>query len=226
MVRAVAVTAIPGAPAAPQVTVEQATCTVATGSVTVTSDKTGLTFSSNGVDYTNTNGIFPNINAGATYSITAKNSSGCVSPAATGTLAAQPITPASPQVNITQPTCVTATATITVTSDIKGLTFSSNGTDYTNTTGVFGNIAASSSYSITAKNTNGGCVSSPRTGTVNVQPNIPAQQTESVTVAPTCILPTGTITVTAPDGASIRYSIDGTTYKNTNGAFTGIIPVT
>jgi gliding motility-associated-like protein len=42
------------------------------------------------VDYSNTSGIFPNINAGSTYSITAKNTNGCISPAATGTVNTQP----------------------------------------------------------------------------------------------------------------------------------------
>ncbi|UEG50627.1 T9SS type A sorting domain-containing protein [Ferruginibacter lapsinanis] len=225
VIRSVTVPAVPGAPATPQVSVTQATCTVATGTVTVTSDKTGLTFSSNGVDYTNTNGVFT-IAAGAAYSITAKNSAGCVSSPATGTLNAQPVTPAAPLVDVTQPTCTTATATITITSDKTGLVFSSDGTNYTNTSGVFSNILAGSSYSITAKTINGGCVSPARTGTVNVQPNVPTQPTASVTTAPTCIAPTGTITVTAPTGANIRYSINGTDYTNTNGAFTGLTPGT
>ncbi|MGG9970681.1 alpha-amylase family glycosyl hydrolase [Ferruginibacter sp. SUN002] len=219
---ALLVPAIPGAPPIPQVNVTQATCTVATGSITITSDKTGLTFSSNGVDYTNTSGIFSNIAAGSSYSITAKNASGCVSSPAIGTLAAQPITPSAPQVNVTQPSCTVATGAITITSDKTGLTFSSNGVDYTNTSGAFSNIAAGSSYSITAKTINGGCVSPATTGVVNVQPNIPAQPTASVTVSPTCITPTGTITVTAPTGANIRYSIDGTNYTNTTGIFTGL----
>lgn len=225
IVNSVTVPAIPGAPAAPQVSITQATCTVSTGTITITSDKTGLIFSSNGVDYTNTNGVFTNINAGTAYSITAKNSSGCVSSPATGTLNAQPVTPAAPTVSVAQPTCTTATATVTVTSDKTGLTFSSNGVDYTNTNGIF-TVNAGTSYSITAKNTNGGCISTATTGTINAQPNVPLQPTASVTTAPTCIAPTGTITVTAPNGVNIRYSKDGIDYSNTSGIFTGLTPGT
>ena len=42
----------------------------------------------------------------------------------------------------------------------------------------------------------------------------------------TCANPTGTITVTAPLGAGLSYSIDGIDYTNTTGAFTGVTPGT
>ena len=51
-------------------------------------------------------------------------------------------------------------------------------------------------------------------------PGAPAAPTASVTVQPTCAVPTGTIVVTAPTGAGLTYSIDGTTYTNTTGTFT------
>ena len=42
-------------------------------------------------------------------------------------------------------------------------------------------------------------------------------------VQPTCLVPTGTITVTAPLGQS-GYSIDGMDYTNTSGIFTSVVP--
>jgi hypothetical protein len=55
------------------------TCTVPTGTITITSPTgAGITYSINGLTYTNTSGIFNTVAPG-TYSVTAKNSSGCVS---------------------------------------------------------------------------------------------------------------------------------------------------
>ncbi|HYO21478.1 MAG TPA: gliding motility-associated C-terminal domain-containing protein [Flavisolibacter sp.] len=45
-------------------------------------------------------------------------------------------------------------------------------------------------------------------------------------VASTCLVSTGTITVTSPTGTGITYSIDGTTYTNTSGIFPGVAPGT
>ncbi|MCF6130520.1 T9SS sorting signal type C domain-containing protein [Flavobacterium sp. AS60] len=73
----------------PIVTVTQPTCTVATGTITVTSPTgTGMTYSTNGITYTNTTGIFTPVSSG-TYSVTAKNSSGCISPATSATVNTQ-----------------------------------------------------------------------------------------------------------------------------------------
>jgi hypothetical protein len=73
----------PGAPAAPVASItQQPSCTVATGTITVTSPApaAGITFSIDGVDYTNTNGIFTGLSAGL-YSVTVRNAEGCVSSA-------------------------------------------------------------------------------------------------------------------------------------------------
>nr|WP_314895938.1 T9SS sorting signal type C domain-containing protein [uncultured Flavobacterium sp.] len=57
------------------------------------------------------------------------------------------------------------------------------------------------------------------TVTVNA---LPATPTASATLQPTCSTSTGTITVTAPSGAGMTYSIDGSTYTNTMGVFTSV----
>ena len=78
-----------------------------------------------------------------------------------------------PTISITQPTCALATGTITVISPTAGLTFSINGSTYTNTTGVFTGVA-SGTYNVTSK-TSAGTISSPALAVVNAQPVISLQ---------------------------------------------------
>jgi|GEM_PF-992377 len=198
------INAQPATPAVPTVTLTQPTCSVVTGTITVTAP-TGMNYSIDGTTYTNTTGIFNNVSTG-TYTVYAKNASGCIS-TASATINAQPATPAVPTVTLTQPTCSVATGTITVTAPT-GMTYSIDGTTYTNTTGIFNNVSTGT-YTVYAKNASG-CIST-TTATINAQPATPAVPTVSVT-QPTCSVATGTITVTAPTG--MNYSIDGTTYTN------------
>jgi len=129
-----------------------------------------------------------------------------------------------PTVILTQPTCILATATITIISPIgPGMTYSIDGSTYTNTTGLFTQVTPGT-YNITAKSA-GGCVSSGTNETINAAQGAPAAPTATL-IQPTCILNTGTITVTAPLGTGMTYSIDGSTYTNTNGLFTQVTPGT
>jgi hypothetical protein len=78
------------ATATPVTSLTQPTCTLATGTITITSPTgTGMTYSINGLTYTNTTGIFSGVASGP-YSVTAKNASGCISPAASITINGQP----------------------------------------------------------------------------------------------------------------------------------------
>ncbi len=206
-------------PLTPLVTVTDPTCVTPTGTVTVTNTLTGLTFSKDGINYTNTTGVFNGLAPGSAYSITAKNTSGCISAASTGTIGSVPGAPAIPAVTVTQPTCTTATATISVTSPAAGSAYSNDGINYTNTTGVFSGLAAGSSYSISLKNA-AGCVSSPTTGTIDAQPPIPARPTVAIT-QPTCSVPTGVISVSSST-SGLTFSNDGINYSNTSGIFPDI----
>ena len=71
-----------------------------------------------------------------------------------------------------------------------------------------------------------GCISSATTATINGAPAAPAAPTVTTADPTTCANPTGTITVTAPLGAGLSYSIDGSDYTNTTGVFTGVAPGT
>ena len=218
---------VSSAPSAPTATLTQPTCTTPTGTITITSPApaAGITYSIDGINYTNTTGIFTGL-APNTYSVTVKNASGCISAATSYTINAAPLAPAAPTATLTQPTCTTPTGTITITSPAPaaGITYSIDGINYTNTTGIFIGLAPNT-YSVTVKNASG-CISAATSYTINAAPLTPAAPTATLT-QPTCTTPTGTITITSPaPAAGITYSIDGINYTNTTGIFTGLAPNT
>ena len=216
------INAQPATPVAPAASATaQPTCSVATGTITVSSSLTGLTFSVDGSDYTNTTGVFTGLAAG-TYTVTAKNVAGCISPASSGiTITAQPATPSAPTATVTaQPTCSLETGTLTVSSTLTGLTFSVDGSAYTNTTGVFTGLTAGT-YTVTAKN-GAGCISQASSDlTITAQPAAPSAPTATVTAQPTCSVSTGTLTVSS-SLTGLTFSVDGSDYTNTTGVFTGL----
>ncbi|MFM7223794.1 MAG: hypothetical protein ACKO03_10245, partial [Bacteroidota bacterium] len=92
-------------PSDPIVQVTQPTCAVSTGVISISSPKgVGLSYSIDGLTYTNTTGVFSGVLPG-TYSVTVRNSNGCVSAQRTVTVDAQPVTPVAPSLSVTQPTC-------------------------------------------------------------------------------------------------------------------------
>jgi beta-glucanase (GH16 family) len=91
---------------APTLNIIQPTCTNSTGSISVTSSISGLTFSIDGINYNNTNGVFTGLNPG-TYQVSAKNSLGVISSSSPATINASATLPTSPSaisgvVNINQ----------------------------------------------------------------------------------------------------------------------------
>jgi len=103
-------------PANPTVTLTQPTCSVGTGTITITAPTgIGMTYSVDGLTYTNTTGVFSSLAPG-TYNVTAMNSDGYVSLRTTVTINAQPSPPANATASVTiQPTCSVTTGTIVVT---------------------------------------------------------------------------------------------------------------
>ncbi|MCW3111090.1 MAG: hypothetical protein JWQ09_5596, partial [Segetibacter sp.] len=174
-------------PATPSATVTQPTCTVATGTVSVTGPNSGYTYSLTGTNpvrstITSATGVFTNVAPG-TYSLTASQGT-CKSTAATITVNAQPPTPASPTLSAVQPTCTVATGTITVTAPTgSGLTYSLDGAAFQ--AGVtFSNIAAGS-HCVRVKNSFG-CISPQNCLTINSQPQTPARPVVTITEATLC----------------------------------------
>src|SRR5207344_1797104 len=217
----------PTAPAAPTVTTaDPTTCANPTGTITVTAPLgAGLSYSIDGVDYTNTTGAFTGVTPG-TYNVTVQNSAGCISTATVATINGTPTAPAAPTVTTADPTtCANPTGTITVTAPLgAGLSYSIDGVDYTNTTGAFTGVTPGT-YNVTVQNA-AGCISAATPVTIAGAPTAPPAPTVNHTDPASCANPTGTITVTAPLGAGLSYSIDGIDYTNTTGAFTGVTPGT
>ncbi|UOK42767.1 MULTISPECIES: T9SS sorting signal type C domain-containing protein [Flavobacterium] len=151
-------------PAQPAITVTHPNCTTAAGTITITAPTApGMTYSIDGIAYTNTTGIFSGLAAG-TYNVTVKNPAGCISPARVVTLNA-PIPPVQPTLgSVIQPTCTTATGTFTITNYSASYTYTvspSAGTSISGNTVT----APAGTYTVTASS--GSCTSS-ASGSVSI----------------------------------------------------------
>ena len=210
----------PPTPIAATAQVLQPTCTISTGTVTVTgSFDSSYTYSLDGLSY-QANTTFGNVPPG-TYQLTVKNITGCISEPTTIVVNAQPATPLAPTATVVHPTCSVATGTLQVNNALPSYAYSINGIDYQSDP-VFRNLA-SGNYFITAKNT-AGCISAATQITVNDQPFTPFAPTASV-VQPTCSVNTGSILLTGTLTSTDLYSVDGLNYQS-NSTFTNLAPGT
>jgi gliding motility-associated-like protein len=189
------------------------------GTATVTLSGTGgiapLSYTFNGV--TNATGIFSGIPAGTGYAWSITDASLCTP--ATGTLDVTEPTAISGSASVTTSiTCNGGTAEVTLTGSggTPPLSYTFNGV--TNITGIFSGITAGAGYvwSITDAN-----LCAPATGTLDVTE--PAAVTGSASVTTTIICNGGTaeVTITGSGGtAPLSYTFDGVT--NGTGIFSGI----
>lgn len=148
----------PEGPAAPSLNIIHPTCELGTGMIMISSPKNpGNTYSIDGLDYTNTNGVFTEVVAG-TYNVTVKNSSGCISGVTVAVVNPHPLTPQVPTFEVTNPLCPEKTGQIKIVSPVgNGFTYSIDGSTYLNITGVFTSVAPGA-YNVSVKNASG-CVS-------------------------------------------------------------------
>jgi gliding motility-associated-like protein len=232
-------------PAAPTLSIIQPTCSVATATINVNPLLTGYVYSADGGLNYNNIGVFSGIAAGSSYSITAKDPSGCVSLPSTGTIGLASLAPVLTITN-PAPVCSPALVNITLASVTAGSTGSGTLSYWTNATGTTAlsnpsAIAASGIYYI--KSTNGTCSDiKPVTVTINPAPVLaitnPASTCLPVTIDLT--LPTvtagstglGTISYWKDTAATIALSnpsaiaTSGTYYiKSTSGTCSDIKPV-
>ncbi len=216
---AVTINAAPGSPAAPTATATQPTCTVATGSINIT-QVAGITYSIDGTNYfAATDATFTNL-ASSTYTVTARNAGSCTSAGTTVVINAAPTTPAAPGASATQqPTCTTPTGTITISPLDNTLTYSVNGTTFASGP-TFSGLAPNASYNVVARN--GSCTSAATVVVINAVPAGPAAPGASATQQPSCIAPTGTITISPLDN-TLTYSVNGTTFA-AGPTFSGLSP--
>jgi hypothetical protein len=202
----VVINAQPLTPTAPVVgTITQSTCTVATGSVelnglpatgtwTITRTPDAVIIAGTGIS-TTISGL-----AAGTYTFTATNSSGCISPASGNVVInPQPLTPTAPTLGtLTQPTCsiatgsvelngLPATGTWTITRTPGGTTNAGTGISTT----ISGIVAGTFTFTVTNAS---GCTS-PVSGNVaiNVQPVTPTAPTIGTITQPTLSVPTGSV---------------------------------
>jgi gliding motility-associated-like protein len=213
------INAAPGAPATPTATLTQPTCSVATGQIDITAPTgVGYTYSKDGVTFqagTSFTALTPN-----TYTITAKDGSGCTS-TANFTINAAPGAPATPTATLTQPTCSVATGQIDITAPTGvGYTYSKDGVTFQ--AGTSFTALTPNSYTITAKD-GSGCTSTANF-TINAAPSAPATPTATLT-QPTCSVATGQIDITVPTGVGYTYSKDGVTFQ-AGTSFTALTPNT
>lgn len=140
------------------------------------------------------------------------NSNGCTTTSnVSGALIVSPNI-ATPTATATQqPTCALPTGTITVTAPTgANIQYSVNGVGGPyQVSGTFTGLAPNTTYNITAKNMITGCESPVKSVAINALPPAPATPVASATQQPTCALPTGTITITAPIGVNYEYSVGG-----------------
>ena len=205
----------PASPSAPGATPTQPTCTVATGSITITG-VSGETYSFDGGAFSSTL-TYGSLAAGSSHTIVAKNAATCTSPTTTITLNTQPASPSAPSATPTQPTCTVATGSITITG-VSGETYSFDGGAFSSTL-TYGSLAAGSSHTIVAKNA-AGCTSPTTTITLG---NAPANPTFTVClVQPTLCANSGSVTINASGGSGFTYSIDGSNFSNTTGVFNNL----
>jgi large repetitive protein len=214
----------PGTPDVATTTVTQPTCTTATGTITVTAPVgTGLTYTLTPGGTPQTNPVFSGLAPG-NYTVTVTNALGCTSTTPNITINPAPTAPEIATTTITQPDCTTPTGTITV-YEITGIgySYSINGGPFQPGTTFAG--LAPGNYTITTQNA-AGCTSVTPVIVINAAPNAPAVATTAVT-QPDCATTTGSITITAPTGNAITYSLNGgafstaLTYTNlTAGSYT------
>ena len=169
-VKTVPIDALPLAPAVSATVTTQPTCTVPTGTITISSP-TGADYEySVGGAYQN-GLVFPGLINSTTYNVTVRQiSTGCTS--AILPLMIDPIAgaPARPDITVVHPDCNTATGTINVTAPLNANYEYSIGGAYQ--AGVsFSSLPPGTNYSVTVKDISTGCISAPHdTATNNIVP--------------------------------------------------------
>jgi hypothetical protein len=181
---------------------------------------TGFTYSLNNGAY-QSSGTFSNLVAG-NYSVTAKNSNGCIGSTTVSLSGVDPCAGVTVTVSTTQVDPTTGLSNGSITASATGgtgFTFSLNGSAF-QTSGTFTGLATGN-YTVTAKNSNG-CtgVKIVALGSTNPCAGITVSVT-TTQVSPTTGLSNGSITASATGGTGFTYSLNGGTYQ-ASGTFSGL----
>ena len=192
-------------PSTPNAVVTQPTCTIATGTITVSAPDVQNTFyySTDQTSYGNTSGIFTGLTP-KSYNVTIKNVDGCISPLTSVVINSQPVTPPAPVISTVNNCDGTSTLSTTAAGT---LLWNNNATTSSIT------VNAAGTYTVTQ--TINGCTSLQASTTAAPKsPLLFAIQASDIT----CLQKSGTIIITASNGSSpYGYSINGgSTYQTSN----------
>ncbi len=188
--------------------VTQPTCSVATGSFTITNYNAAYTYAvtpSTGVVIVGTTVTAP----AGTYTVTASSGSCTSIASASVVINAQPATLVTPTLSVvTQPTCSVATGSFTIINYNAAYTYAVNPS--TGVTIVGNTVTApAGSYTVTASL--GACTSQASSPAfINAQPTTLVTPTLSVVTQPTCSVATGSFTITNYN-ATYTYAVNPST---------------
>jgi hypothetical protein len=181
---------------------------------------TGYTFSLNGGSY-QSNNIFNALGAG-NYTVTAKNSNGCIFTVQVTVGETDPCVGVSVAVTTTKtdPTLNQSNGKITVAATGgTGFTFSLNGGVF-QASGSYSGLAAGN-YTVTAKNSNG-CTGTTQVVLAGINPCAGVNITVTTTIVnPTLAQSNGSITASASGGTGFTYSINNGAFQS-SGTFSGL----
>jgi beta-glucanase (GH16 family) len=171
----------------PTLSVTQPTCAIATGTITVTSSLSSLSFSIDGVNYSNTTGVFSGLNPG-TYSVTSRNPNGVVSNAAIAVINAAPVNPGTI-------TTITGTRNINQCDTLQNYSVQNiSGLTYTWSVTGTGNriVSGQGTNAVATVMKVAGTVSIASSGACGVNPTISLAVTKAVPTTPTTLTYTST----------------------------------
>ncbi len=207
-------------PEIPAISAIQPTCALQTGTITVTSPLgPNYEYSINGTDW-QASPVFSGLTPG-NYNVTVRNEFECTNISAEITIDPVPDAPETPIATLTQPTCAVTSGTIEVTSPL-GVTleYSIDGTTW-QASPIFSGLTPGP-YTVIVRSTVDPTCESSDVFTINAVPDAPETPIATLT-QPTCAVTSGSIEVTSPLGATLEYSIDGTTWQ-ASPIFSGLTP--
>ncbi|MFV8340001.1 gliding motility-associated C-terminal domain-containing protein [Flavobacterium sp. LB3P21] len=198
----------------------QPTCAVQSGSIVITTQP-GVAYSLNGLTYQASN-TFAGLAPG-NYTLYVRNTAdiSCLntstSPVTINAIPTPPLVPTAS--SVVQPTCSVTSGTIVIAAQ-SGVEYSLNGTTY-QASNTFTGLAPSN-YILYVRNIadNTCSVQSLTTVTINPLPLLPSTPTLVQVVQPTCLVPSGSITISIQ--ANVQYSL-GNGYQNSN-VFNNLAP--
>jgi Concanavalin A-like lectin/glucanases superfamily/Secretion system C-terminal sorting domain/Putative metal-binding motif/Ricin-type beta-trefoil lectin domain-like len=202
----------------PTVSVTQPTCDVGTGTITVNSPSSGVTYSfDNGSSYQSSN-VKSNLGAGI-YTVRVKNSSDCVSNGTSATVNATISALFAPTLNVTQPTCTNQFGTISVVTTLVNVSYSyDRGVTFIAASSLSGLVPGT--YYVCVRDNVSGCISKEAQAVINASPAGPSAPNVTAT-QPTCNNSLGSITVNSPL-SNVTFSFDNGSSFQASNAITGL----